>query len=405
MGCVSSKNFKKEFKKDLLYNHHTVSLTSTTYGVLKLDQEPPIQIQVQIPIKDKETKISPSRRSLRKSPNKGTDEPEVINAWELMSDLEEEMGTSTPMKKIPKEVVEMGGSGRNRSRFFTQIASPKKQKKVSGKENKQSPRKGRFDATPSPSAKPILRPFNSTGNLRKKVVPTLRLPLKSTPMDLLNRNGFKVDSGNSTSRRSLSPLFDPELIASMERELQVGEEQIKKMVSITPKPRKSKAKEVEMLLELFEKKCPPGGENAIIIYTTTLRGIRRTFEDCNNVRSVMESHLIQMFERDISMDSGYREELRVLMGKKVVNVPLVFVKGRLIGGVNEVLKLEEEGKLEILFDGVPKAKAPCDGCGGMRFVMCMDCSGSCKVLDEVEKKMVKCEECNENGLIHCPICC
>ncbi|KAF5182859.1 hypothetical protein FRX31_027553, partial [Thalictrum thalictroides] len=41
-------------------------------------------------------------------------------------------------------------------------------------------------------------------------------------------------------------------------------------------------------------------------------------------------------------------------GKKVVNVPLVFVKGRLIGGVNEVLKLEEEGKLEILFDWVPK---------------------------------------------------
>ncbi|KAF5179231.1 Glutaredoxin [Thalictrum thalictroides] len=405
MGCVSSKNFKKEFKKDLLYNHHTVSLTSTTYGALKLDQELPIQVQ--IPIKDKERKIStPPRRSLRKSPNKGTEEPEVINAWELMSDLEEDMGTNstTPLKKISKEFVEIG-SGRNRSRFFTQIASPKKQKKVSGKENKQSPRKGRFDATPSPSPKQILRPFNSTGNLRKKVLPTLRLPLKSTPMDLLNRNNFKVDSGNSTSRRSLSPLFNPELIASMERELQVGEEEIKKMVSITPKPRKSKAKESEMMLESFEKKCPPGGENAVIIYTTTLRGIRRTFEDCNNVRSVMESHQIQMFERDISMDSGYREELRMIMGKKVVNVPLVFVKGRLIGGVNEVLKLEEEGKLEILFDGVPKATAPCEGCGGMRFVMCMDCSGSCKVLDEVEKKMVKCEECNENGLIHCPICC
>ncbi|KAF5197961.1 Copper chaperone for superoxide dismutase [Thalictrum thalictroides] len=44
--------------------------------------------------------------------------------------------------------------------------------------------------------------------------------------------------------------------------------------------------------------------------------------------------------------------------KKVVNVPLVFVKGRLIGGVNEVLKLEEEGKLEILFDWVPKRRRP-----------------------------------------------
>ncbi|CAB4317545.1 unnamed protein product [Prunus armeniaca] len=144
------------------------------------------------------------------------------------------------------------------------------------------------------------------------------------------------------------------------------------------------------MLRLFEKKCPPGGENAVVVYTTTLRGIRKTFEDCNNVRSIIESHLVHVLERDISMDSGFKEEIRGLMGTKDVKVPLVFVKGRLIGGADEIVKLEEEGKLGVLFDGIPTALVGCQGCAGMRFVMCMECNGSCKVLDEGQKKMVKC---------------
>ncbi|URE09119.1 Glutaredoxin [Musa troglodytarum] len=62
-------------------------------------------------------------------------------------------------------------------------------------------------------------------------------------------------------------------------------------------------------------------------------------------------------------------------------------------------------KLELLLEGIPRAASSCEGCAGMRFIMCMDCSGSCKVLDEEQKKMVKCGVCNENGLLHCPICC
>ncbi|XWS56007.1 hypothetical protein CRYUN_Cryun09bG0049500 [Craigia yunnanensis] len=87
------------------------------------------------------------------------------------------------------------------------------------------------------------------------------------------------------------------------------------------------------------------------------------------------------------MDSGFKEELRKLTGTKEVKVPLVLVKGRLIGEVEEIVKLEEEGKLEILFDGIPMAIPGCKGCAGVRFVMCTECNGSCKVLDEEQKKM------------------
>ncbi|URE11855.1 Glutaredoxin [Musa troglodytarum] len=170
-------------------------------------------------------------------------------------------------------------------------------------------------------------------------------------------------------------------------------------------PRNRKAHDPSFLLRSYQEKCPPGGENTVVLYTTTLRGIRKTFEDCNAVRSTLESYHVRIMERDISMDSGYREELRSLMGSKEAKVPAAFVRGRLIGGAEEVLRLEDEGKLELLLEGIPRAASSCEGCAGMRFIMCMDCSGSCKVLDEEQKKMVKCGVCNENGLLHCPICC
>ncbi|XP_058104975.1 uncharacterized protein At5g39865 [Magnolia sinica] len=161
-------------------------------------------------------------------------------------------------------------------------------------------------------------------------------------------------------------------------------------------------------LDGFEKRCPPGGENAVVIYTTTLRGIRKTFEDCNAVRVALEGVGVWVKERDVSMHSGYREELRELMEGKGggVTVPRVFVKGRYIGGAEEVLKIHEEGGLAALVEGLPKVRvgAICDGCGGARFLPCFRCSGSCKVVKEDGRKVVRCPECNENGLVLCPIC-
>lgn len=56
----------------------------------------------------------------------------------------------------------------------------------------------------------------------------------------------------------------------------------------------------------------------MVLYTTTLRGIRKTFEDCNNVRDALESYEICISERDVSMHLEFRNELRKLMGGKLV---------------------------------------------------------------------------------------
>lgn len=414
MGCVSSKSFRKDLKQDILlengdYANHVVSLTSSTYGVLQLDKKN--QCEQQQPLQGiRECLIEVKKKS---SPPR-QEPPEVINAWELMEGLEEEAPAAVPAKKSPKARVSfLNLDARSPLKFLNQVGSPRKLKRFGGKENRESTNgfvNSRGQSNYYYSPKTALKSSNSPESCRK-ASPKLRFLRKESPNDV-KCDSLRVDQSMISlrgRRRSLGPLFDPELlVASFEKELCQNGEQIKKMVSGTPISCKAKtaAPESEAILEEYEKRCPPGGENAVVMYTTTLRGIRKTFEDCNTARSTIESHHVQVLERDVSMHSAFKEELRGLMGKKEVKVPVVFIKGRLIGGADEVVKLEEEGKLGILFGGIPKAAAAvCDGCAGVRFIMCMDCNGSCKVLDGDGKKTVKCGECNENGLIQCPICC
>lgn len=405
MGCISSKlmctadlDFNSEKTTKI---EHVVSLKSTTYGALNLDRKLDCEKEEEKQEVEEETKITISETKKAQVPILVLPQPkkriiskeeatEVINAWEIMEGLEDDAPIWSPLKKPNKS-------------HLMNIWSPKKvsRRKPVGKENsplgkensplQRSSPSGNFDSNR------VLRPYSS--------LPNSKLGTPNCPnTSILKKN----QDGVTSSRRSLVPLFDPDLIASVEREFCREKEEIKQVVTCTPKTR-----DADKLLKTFEEKCPPGGENALVLYTTTLRGIRKTYEDCNTVRSAIESHGVQIMERDISMDSGYKEELRVLLEE--VKVPMLFVKGRLIGGAEVVVKLEEEGKLGRILRVIPKAKM-CEGCAGFRFVMCKVCNGSCKVLDKGKNdkivsdkghknKMVKCEECNENGLVKCPICC
>ncbi|KAF5729794.1 hypothetical protein HS088_TW20G00158 [Tripterygium wilfordii] len=172
----------------------------------------------------------------------------------------------------------------------------------------------------------------------------------------------------------------------------------------------------ERLVDRFERLCPPNGENRVVIYTTTLRGIRSTFEACNSVRAVLEGFGVVICERDVSMDKGFREELRMLMeGKEreAMVPPRVFVRGKYIGGAQEVVRVVEEGLMSEVLEGVPRklGRSVCEGCGDARFLPCFSCSGSCKQVMVVKEGqmqgrsvVVRCSDCNENGLVLCPIC-
>ncbi|XP_059640991.1 uncharacterized protein LOC132283112 [Cornus florida] len=155
----------------------------------------------------------------------------------------------------------------------------------------------------------------------------------------------------------------------------------------------------------YPEKCPPGGSEAVVLYTTSLGGVRRTYEDCNRARSILEFHRVVFDERDVSLHGEFRSELRELLGEEA-SVPRLFLKGRYVGGVEEVVSLNETGRLGKMMSwarverGV--GRQACEGCGGARFVPCLDCGGSCKLV--IGDKKERCPNCNENGLVHCPLC-
>ncbi|XP_020585901.1 uncharacterized protein At5g39865-like [Phalaenopsis equestris] len=146
----------------------------------------------------------------------------------------------------------------------------------------------------------------------------------------------------------------------------------------------------------------------VVIYTTSLRSIRRTHLDCSSVRAIFRGLRVAVDERDVSIHAAFRHELQVLLGSKSrpVALPQVFVRGKHIGGAEEVRQLHEAGEMGKLLEGVPGQDPAfvCGGCGGVRFVPCGSCRGSRKVFEEEEGRMRRCEDCNENGLVRCGSC-
>ncbi|XP_057520164.1 uncharacterized protein At5g39865 [Amaranthus tricolor] len=152
----------------------------------------------------------------------------------------------------------------------------------------------------------------------------------------------------------------------------------------------------------------PGTEDRVVIFFTSLRGIRRTYEDCYAVRMILKAYKVFVDERDVSMDNAYKKELLGLLGEKnVVSLPQVFIKGRYVGGVDVIRQLNETGELRKILQVLPmrERRFVCDSCGDVRFLPCSNCSGSRKLFDEDEGVIKRCLECNENGLIRCPECC
>ncbi|KAK2400520.1 glutaredoxin family protein [Trifolium repens] len=150
------------------------------------------------------------------------------------------------------------------------------------------------------------------------------------------------------------------------------------------------------------------GEDKIVLYFTSLRGIRKTYEDCCSVRMILKGFRVAVDEKDISMDSSYRKELQNALGDKVVvTLPQVFIRGKHVGNADEIKLLNESGELENLLKDFPVKDSwlVCESCGDARFVPCSNCNGSRKVFEEEEEELIRCIHCNENGLKRCPGCC
>ncbi|KAE8686653.1 hypothetical protein F3Y22_tig00111053pilonHSYRG00133 [Hibiscus syriacus] len=150
---------------------------------------------------------------------------------------------------------------------------------------------------------------------------------------------------------------------------------------------------------------PPNADQRVVVYLTSLRVVRKTFEDCKTVRSILRGLRVPIDERDVSLDPSFLDELHGVIGRKSFTLPLVFIGGRYIGGAEEVKRLHECGELKKLIGGLPllMGSGVCDLCQGLRFILCPKCNGSHKIYSK-KLGFQSCADCNTNGLIRCPSC-
>ncbi|PHT50247.1 hypothetical protein CQW23_09994 [Capsicum baccatum] len=88
-------------------------------------------------------------------------------------------------------------------------------------------------------------------------------------------------------------------------------------------------------------------KDKLVIYFVSLRGVRKTYEACCHVLVTLKGLRVKVDEKVVSMHSGFKEELKELLGKKYAGggFPKVFLGKKYIGGVDEIQKLNEDGHI------------------------------------------------------------
>ncbi|PNX95861.1 glutaredoxin family protein [Trifolium pratense] len=330
--------------------HHLVSLTSTTYGSLLMIDQKYSNFNSNSCFDGDPEKLNQTQVEQSLSPDS------VINTWELMDGLNDD---------------DDGGDDES-SNFDNSIDSSMKPSSCKEKSFDDS-----FSETMMENKKKPLWQHLSEESLLAKLDPNVVLSYRRA---LLSRKQGTID--NNLASRAVSSM----------------DESSSNSISNSNSPLSY---------------CPysnnlHSGEDKIVLYFTSLRGIRKTYEDCCSVRMILKGFRVAVDEKDISMDSSYRKELQNKLGDKVmVTLPQVFIRGKHVGNAEEIKLLNESGELENLLKDFPIKDSwiVCESCGDARFVPCSNCNGSRKVYEEEEGELRRCIHCNENGLIRCPCCC
>ena len=351
--------------------------SSRSFGACWCPTTPPPVAAPPPPKRQKRVVAAASRAVAPRTPNKTpAHDPEEINVWELMKGLDDD----DDYEEEEDEETDGGGCVVHGAG----VVERKKAQSAPGSPLVFDPelldafRKALDDLTPAPDSPPL-------------------------PADFVKRDGGGGD--DAVEKRAQIQTF-PGIVRAR---VDVFQEKIN-----------AKTKK---LAKKASPPPPPESAGRVVVYLTSLRGIRQTYEDCWSTSAILRGYGVRVDERDLSMHAGFKDELRAAaLGDegRLPMLPQVFADGRHLGGAEEVRRLHEAGEQASALAACDAAAPPCAatkggalqdaccaGCGGVRFVPCDGCSGSCKVFVEDEDSggaFRRCPECNENGLVKCPVC-
>lgn len=148
-------------------------------------------------------------------------------------------------------------------------------------------------------------------------------------------------------------------------------------------------------------------KSKVVFYSTSSQTDVHAYEDSNAVRAILISLVGASFdEKSVSQHPEYEQELKSALNTPTALVPTVYVRGRFIAGVDNILNLYKKGALgsmlsDTLAHGL-KPTAPCI-CRGGKFLICPVCKGKRRLARQGEDSVL-CRHCSGTGLIKCPTC-
>jgi len=69
----------------------------------------------------------------------------------------------------------------------------------------------------------------------------------------------------------------------------------------------------------------------VVLYTTSVMVIRETHERCQAVKKILQNHMVQFDERDISLSKAFQRELVERLGSEHCELPQTFAGGFSLG--------------------------------------------------------------------------
>ncbi|XP_071452519.1 uncharacterized protein [Hetaerina americana] len=158
----------------------------------------------------------------------------------------------------------------------------------------------------------------------------------------------------------------------------------------------------------------------VVLYTTSMGVVRRTFHKCLRVKQILRTLLVPFEERDASTSVGVREEIQRRLGTSTngdgpthhasPSLPQLFVEGQHVGDADEIERLNETGELRRMLKPFqnPDAAWTCSICGGYQRLPCGACGGSKRSSKRnaftEEFVALRCMVCDEAGLVRCTAC-